>query len=352
MNSSDSPNRVSKAFGVNGNKNAIPIDSTPTTISSGVATFDSGFPPVTMQPLSAGGIPPSGMDFNGVLYSVTLQQQWQNAGMTYPFSSSFSTQISGYPKGAILPSSTYTGQWLNLNEQNSISPENSNGSSTGWVPINNYGVTTISGLTNQSVTLTSNQASKERIVISGTLTSNINIIFPAWIKSWVVKNNCTGNFSVTCKTLLGNGVQVTSGFNTMLFCDGNNITFDLGTASQRNVGNSTNQIPDMSYFLSGGDDNGWFSLPSGVIIQYGSGSFGNPSSTSYSQEYSLPRSYPNKHILTMPVSTSTATTSNSANVILSIINKSLGNFTLRADTNNLGLPMNKSQTFSFISIGM
>lgn len=279
MNSSDSPTRVSKAFGINGLRNTIPVDSNQSTDNNGIATFNKGFPPVTMQPLSAGGIPPSGMDFNGVLYSVTLQQQWQNAGMTYPFSSSFSSQINGYPKGSILPSSTYTGQWLNLNEQNSIPPENSNGSNTGWVPINNYGVTTISGLTNQSVILTSNQASKERIVISGALTSNINIIFPAWIKSWVVKNNCTGNFSVTCKTLLGSGVQVTSGFNTMLFCDGDDITFDLGTASQRNVGNSTNQIPDMSYFGASLTSTGHQELPNGMIIQWGTARCGGSGST-------------------------------------------------------------------------
>lgn len=223
MNSSDTPSRITKAFGVNGLKNTIPVDSSSTTDNNGVATFDKGFPEVTMQPLSAGGIPPSGKDMNGVLYSTTIQQQWQNAGMTYPFSQSFSDAVSGYPKGAIVPSSVYTGQWLNLNEANGTSPESSTGASTGWVPINNYGVTQIT-MTSGSVVMSSLQAAKDRIIISGTLTANVNLIFPAWIKSWVVHNNCTGNFTITCRTASGTGVVVIPGLVSRIFCDGVNIT--------------------------------------------------------------------------------------------------------------------------------
>lgn len=223
MNSSDAPSRITKAFGVNGLKNTIPVDSSTTTDNNGVATFDKGFPPVTMQPLSAGGIPPSGKDMNGVLYSTTIQQQWQNAGMTYPFSQSFSDAVSGYPKGAIVPSSVYTGQWLNLNEANGTSPESPTGANTGWVPINNYGVTQIT-MTSGSVVMSSLQAAKDRIIISGTLTANVNLIFPAWIKSWVVHNNCTGNFTITCRTASGTGVVVIPGLVSRIFCDGVNIT--------------------------------------------------------------------------------------------------------------------------------
>lgn len=223
MNSSDTPSRITKAFGVNGLKNTIPVDSSTTTDNNGVATFDKGFPQVTMQPLSAGGIPPSGKDMNGVLYSTTIQQQWQNAGMTYPFSQSFSDAVSGYPKGAIVPSSVYTGQWLNLNEANGTSPESPTGASTGWVPINNYGVTQIT-MTSGSVVMSSLQAAKDRIIISGNLTANVNLIFPAWIKSWVVHNNCTGNFTITCRTASGTGVVVIPGLVSRIFCDGVNIT--------------------------------------------------------------------------------------------------------------------------------
>lgn len=235
MNSSDSPSRIVKAFGTNGLKNAIPVDSSSTTDNNGVATYDKGFPAITMQPLSAGGIPPSGQDMNGVLYAVTAQQQWFNAGMTYSFNADFSSAINGYPKGAIIPSSIYTGQWLNLNEANTQSPESTTGASTGWVPINNYGITQIT-MTSSSVTMSSLQAAKDRIILSGALTANVNLIFPAWIKSWVVYNNCTGNFTVTCRTASGTGIQVIPGVASRLFCDGVNITDETFNANNDMVG--------------------------------------------------------------------------------------------------------------------
>ncbi|ELC7391353.1 hypothetical protein RJO89_000322 [Enterobacter asburiae] len=271
MNSSDIPSRITKAFGVNGLKNTIPVDSSTTTDNNGVATFNKGFPPITMQPLSAGGIPPSGKDMNGVLFSVSAQQQWLNAGGAFPYSSDFATAIGGYPKGAVVPNSALTGNWINLNEGNATSPESSTGATTGWVPLDSYGSTTISGLTNSSQTLTSVQASKDRIVLTGTLTSNINIIFPAWVKGWVVSNRCTGNFTVICKTASGSGVSVEQGNSNYIYCDGTNITADFGSAAYRPVGstNSTD-IPDMSGFASSvSTSSGYYTLPSGIIVQTG-----------------------------------------------------------------------------------
>ncbi|MDK1331621.1 phage tail protein [Cronobacter sakazakii] len=257
MNSSDIPSRITKAFGVNGLKNAIPVDSSAATDNGGVATFDKGFPPITMQPLSAGGIPPSGKDMNGVLYSATLQQQWQNAGMTYPFSQDFSDAISGYPKGAIVPSSVYTGQWLNLNEANGTPPESSTGASTGWVPINNYGITQIT-MTTGSVVMSSLQAAKDRIIISGTLTANVNLIFPAWIKSWVVHNNCTGNFTVTCRTASGSGVVVIPGLVSRIFCDGVNISDETYNPNNDMVGM-------VAAFAANAAPTGWLVANGGLI---------------------------------------------------------------------------------------
>lgn len=235
MNSSDTPARIIKAFSVNGLKNTIPTDSSESTDNSGIATFDKGFPPITMQPLSAGGIPPSGKDMNGALYSVTQQQQWYNAGMTYPYNQDFADAISGYPKGAIVPSSVLTGQWLNLNEGNASQPESPNGASTGWVPINNYGVTQIT-MTSGSIVMSSLQAAKDRIIISGALTANVNLIFPAWIKSWVVHNNCTGNFTITCRTAAGSGIIVIPGLVSRLFCDGLNISDETYNPNNDMVG--------------------------------------------------------------------------------------------------------------------
>lgn len=275
MNSSDSPSRTPKAFGVNGLKNSIPVDSSPATDNNGIATFDKGFPPVTMQPLSAGGIPPAGQDVNGVLYAVTLKQQWSDAGMGYPYNVDFSTAISGYPKGSLLDSSNYSGTWLNTIDSNTANPESPTGANTGWVPGTTYGTTVISGLTSSSVILTSLQAAKERIVLSGALTSNINVILPAWVYSWSIVNNCTGNFSVICKTASGSGVIVRPGYSAKIYGDGVNIYKDLGEAAQRDIGNGSGQVPDMSLFPFSGNyfqqPNGWITqmfsleLPAGVV---------------------------------------------------------------------------------------
>lgn len=174
--------------------------------------------------------------------------------------------VQPYPKGAVLLNSQQSGKWLNLNDGNSTSPESLTGASTGWVPLDNYGVTTISGLAATNVTLSSLQAAKERIVLTGTLTSNIAIIFPAWMASWTVVNNCTGAFTITCRTASGTGITAATGTTEKLYCDGINITRDFGTASQRNVGNASGDIPDMSFFSKG---SGFFYLPNGKLIQYG-----------------------------------------------------------------------------------
>ncbi|MCV5333862.1 phage tail protein, partial [Escherichia coli] len=44
----------------------------------------------------------------------------------------------------------------------------------------------------------------------------------------------------------------------------------LGTASTKDIGTGTNQVPDMNSFTSA---NNWFKLPSGYIVQFFSASF-------------------------------------------------------------------------------
>jgi hypothetical protein len=90
---------------------------------------------------------------------------------------------------------------------------------------NNYGVTNIT-MTTGSVVMSSLQAAKDQIVLSGTLKANLNLIFPAWIKGWKLVNNCTGNFTITCRTASGSGVSVPTGLTAYLYCDGTNISQD------------------------------------------------------------------------------------------------------------------------------
>ncbi|MCX4156167.1 MULTISPECIES: phage tail-collar fiber domain-containing protein [Paraburkholderia] len=98
-------------------------------------------------------------------------------------------------------------------------------SPTWWVPLYNYGDTPVTGLTNANVTLTSTQAARAHITLSGTLTAALNIVFPSWVKDWTVVNNTTGAFALTCKTAAGTGVVIPqNGSPTKIRGDGTNIT--------------------------------------------------------------------------------------------------------------------------------
>lgn len=225
MQTSGLPTRIAVPFADAGTKNTIPVDSQ-IGITGGAASFTTGFPPLTMTPVSAGGIPPFGADFNGILNAITNAIRWNVAGSGYPFDSTFATAVTGYPKGALLPASDFSGYWLNTQEANTTNPENSTAATTGWVPGVHYGATALTGLSSSSVTLTTLQAAKPRINLSGTLTANINLVFPAWVRTWTVVNNCTGAFSVTCKTPSGSGVVIASGVTAVINGDGTNISQD------------------------------------------------------------------------------------------------------------------------------
>lgn len=266
MKSTDAPSKQAVPFGSNGPREAI----TATTPSgSNQASYDQGFPPITMTLKSAGGLPPRGQDMNQILFEQSSFNRFFSAGGGYVYDSAFSTAVGGYPLSARVPNSTGTGYWFNTIEDNQTNPENTTSALTGWIPESSYGLTTISGLSSSSVTLTTLQASKERIVLSGNLTENINIVFPAWIKKWTIVNNCTGSFSVTVKTPSGSGTVIPNGEVGRVFCGGANISQDFGNAANRVVGVSAGQIPDMSSFTSIKSSAGYQMMPGGIIFQWG-----------------------------------------------------------------------------------
>ncbi|HDL6962204.1 TPA: hypothetical protein PXM28_001445 [Yersinia enterocolitica] len=221
MNRSDEPKKQPVPFGVNGQREVIEPDTTPGDNS---ASYNLGFPPITMILKTAGGLPPKGQDMNQVLFELSSLSRWSSSGALNAYDSAFSTAINGYPKGSQLANSTFTGSWLNTVEGNTSNPES--GTSTGWVPFKNNGVTAITGLAAANVTLTALQASNDRVTLAGSLTANINVVFPVWLSKWIVTNNCTGNFTVTCKTASGTGVAIPVGTTAVVFSDGTNITLN------------------------------------------------------------------------------------------------------------------------------
>ncbi|PTQ70282.1 hypothetical protein [Pseudomonas sp. GV071] len=247
MQTSGLPARIPIPFANNGSKNSIPQTSQ-IGITAGLASYPDGFVPLNFTPIAAGGVPPFGADFNGILNAITQSLRWSHAGSGYPFDSTFASSVSGYPKGALLPNSTFDGYWFNTAEGNALAPEVSNAALTGWVPAFSYGVTTLSGLAGSSVTLTSLQAAKARIVLSGALTANINIYFPAWSKTWVVENNTSGGFAVTCTTVAGSGVIVAAGRNTV-YGNGTNLLAEDVFATQ-GLGDSSTKVATTEFAQS------------------------------------------------------------------------------------------------------
>lgn len=66
------------------------------------ATYKTGFPPITMQSIRTGGLPPKGKDFNGVLFDITENIAFLCKGGRYQYNSGLSTLIGGYPEGSNL----------------------------------------------------------------------------------------------------------------------------------------------------------------------------------------------------------------------------------------------------------
>lgn len=117
------PKFFQRAFAQNGGKQDVPITG---DTSGGRASYDVGFPPVTRIPIVAGGIPPFGTDFNGVLYDLSQAIQYVQSGVAFPFNQDFATAIGGYEIGAIVSdSSDKSLLWINGTASNTSFP-------TGW----------------------------------------------------------------------------------------------------------------------------------------------------------------------------------------------------------------------------
>lgn len=88
------------------------------------------------------------------------------------------------------------------------------------------GVTNLS-LTNANVTLTDSQAQALRIVLTGSLSANITIFFPAVGGEWLVYNNTTGAYTVTFKTVaVGSvGVETPQSYRSAIGADGTDVWF-------------------------------------------------------------------------------------------------------------------------------
>ncbi len=116
-------------FAQNGLKNPINVTRQPDQDAQD-ATWDAGFPPVTMQRKEVGGLPPNGLDFNGVLHAVSADANHRQKGLSIEFNQDFATAIGGYPIGAKLRLAD--GAYVESTVEGNTN--NPNSSMTGWTP--------------------------------------------------------------------------------------------------------------------------------------------------------------------------------------------------------------------------
>lgn len=122
------PYMVKIPFCNTGNKNTIQL-----TQQAGQdpedATYQEGFPPVTMLNEDAGGLPPKGLDFNGIFYELSSPIAHYCRGDRIQFDATYAAAIGGYAKGWVVASNDYQKDYISLVDNNLADP---NGTNTTW----------------------------------------------------------------------------------------------------------------------------------------------------------------------------------------------------------------------------
>lgn len=85
-------------------------------------------------------------------------------------------------------------------------------------------VTSIS-TTGGTTVLSDSQETVNAIIVSGALVANVIIQFSGRGGSWVITNNTTGSYSVTCKVSGQTGVAIEQGGSATVYCNGTDIAF-------------------------------------------------------------------------------------------------------------------------------
>ena len=125
----NNPPLIPQAFATSGSKNIIQ-DTRQTGQDEEDATWSTGFPNITMQPSESGGLPPKGMDFNGIFNAISSPIVYLQKGGSYKFDSDYATKIGGYSTGSVLQSNDGLSSYVSLIDNNTTD-FNSNPSSIG-----------------------------------------------------------------------------------------------------------------------------------------------------------------------------------------------------------------------------
>lgn len=126
----DIPSKFQLPFAANagaGYKRVIPVAPSG---NPGEASLETGFPPENFTPVSAGGVPPFGQDFNGLLNQATAWNRWAGTGVIPPYDPTWQPLIGGYPKWSMVSSLVEFGLiWISMVDDNLTNPDTGG---AGW----------------------------------------------------------------------------------------------------------------------------------------------------------------------------------------------------------------------------
>lgn len=168
-------------------------------ITPGAASLTDGFPPLNFLDPTAGGVPPSGQDMNGILKILSQHTAFQGSGGCYRFDAALSTAMGGYPVGAVLQDNTGVSSYINILAGNTTD-FNSTPASIGvsWMP---YGgafqaTETIPGKAKIATQTQTNNIINDATIVTPLKLGNGFVIslgtrgyirFPTWLGSLVIQ---------------------------------------------------------------------------------------------------------------------------------------------------------------------
>lgn len=141
MSGQPNPPRILEAFAKNapdcdpsspipgGKTNPFPATSQ-IGIVNGAASLVDGFVPLNMTDPTAGGVPPFGVDTNGILFLLSSWVANFASGQLPLYDATLQTAMGGYKIGAFLRKADGSGFWFSITDGNMTDPETGG---AGWV---------------------------------------------------------------------------------------------------------------------------------------------------------------------------------------------------------------------------
>lgn len=125
--------KVTELFGKSADPTTITLpipNASPGVANPNRASFDTAFPAICFKPVTSGGSPPSGKDFNGMFYMLSQYALAMQAGEAIVgYDAATQAAIGGYPVNALLSKASGFGYWLSIVNNNVTDPDTGG---AGW----------------------------------------------------------------------------------------------------------------------------------------------------------------------------------------------------------------------------